>query len=74
MPSVNFQAASEVLEKADSGLSPPKCTWIADGDFWRTDCDQGFIFNDGGPGENKFVYCPYCGKAITEKAKDPDDR
>jgi len=42
------------------------CVWREDEDgSWWSDCDNGFIFNDAGPHENKFEFCPYCGKEIT---------
>ena len=46
----------------------PVCdwTWCDDDDGWSTSCDAGFIFNDGGPVDNDFKFCPYCGKPIKE--------
>ena len=46
------------------------CKWTyqdIDG-FYETSCcgGEGFQFNEGGVKENKFVYCPYCGKKIKE--------
>ena len=29
-----------------------------------TDCDNTFQFNNAGPEENHFKFCPYCGKPI----------
>jgi len=43
------------------------CKWTyQDLDFYRSECDMDFSFNAGTPKENKFVYCPYCGKKIKE--------
>lgn len=48
------------------------CKWHKDAyewedhDYWETSCDNLFQFNDGGPKENHFEYCPYCGKRIDE--------
>lgn len=41
------------------------------GDFYNTDCGNAHQFMTDGLTENKFSYCPYCGrviKEITEKA------
>ena len=27
---------------------------------------KGFAFNDGGPVDNRFMFCPYCGRTIKE--------
>lgn len=44
-------------------------TYIDIDDFYETSCgnDKGFCFNDGGIKENKFRFCPYCGKIIKVK-------
>lgn len=43
-----------------------KCTWEWEeiGDYYQTKCDNAFSFNDGSPHDNKFLFCPYCGKII----------
>ena len=44
------------------------CTWTEDEDgAWDTDCGNRFEFNDGGPTNNHFTHCPYCGKVLKEK-------
>jgi len=49
-----------------------KCEWRPDSDDWVDEncwnaCGGNmFVFNDGGPFENGFKYCPYCGKEIEE--------
>jgi hypothetical protein len=52
---------------AAPGLDPATwCCWsrdALDGD-WATACNQAFVFNDGGPEENAFRFCPYCGRVI----------
>ena len=44
------------------------CLWGEDVDeqegYWESSCGSSFIFNDGGPFENEFLFCPYCGKPI----------
>jgi len=41
------------------------CNWTEDrgewGDSWDTSCDNKFEFMVGGPDENEFKFCPYCG-------------
>ena len=43
------------------------CRWKEDEDGnWFTGCMEGFVFMDGGPVENSFKFCCYCGgKLIT---------
>lgn len=42
-----------------------KCKWSEDGDgVWDTSCGERFEFVDGGPPENGFEFCPYCGKKL----------
>ena len=41
------------------------CGWKQDQDGnWWTSCGKGFTFVDGGPVENGFKFCPYCGGEI----------
>lgn len=47
------------------------CLWSHDEPFndddnryFTTSCKHDFIFNDGGPAENGFKSCPFCGKPI----------
>ncbi len=45
------------------------CRWLEDEDgTWWADCgeDRGMEFTNGIPSENKFVFCPYCGKPLVE--------
>jgi hypothetical protein len=43
-----------------------KCKWrfVEDMCFYDTSCENAFTFIDGGPLENKFRFCPYCGNEI----------
>ena len=51
-----------------------KCGWklatdkngVSDG-YYETKCGNAFVFFDGTPKENEFVFCPYCGKKIKGK-------
>ena len=53
-----------------------KCSWTIDTDFdseiYETGCGQAFTFNDGGPAENNFNFCPYCGKPIETQQLSTD--
>lgn len=44
------------------------CEWTGDveGGEWSSECGKHFIFNDGDPLENNFLFCPYCGKRIEQ--------
>lgn len=44
------------------------CTWAYSEteDMWESGCGHLFEFNDGGPEDNDFMFCPYCGKALEE--------
>lgn len=47
-------------------MTEERCGWsLCDLDgYWETDCNRSFSFNDGGPAENDYHYCPGCGRAI----------
>ena len=51
-----------------------KCKWTYnledDYDVYRTTCGNKFYFNAGGITDNKFKYCPYCGREILEESVD----
>jgi len=44
-----------------------ECKWTEDdaGD-WDSDCGDSFIFNNDGPVENHFKFCPYCGRKLKQ--------
>ncbi len=48
------------------------CKWHKNGyhwedhGYWETNCDNIFQFNNGGPKDNHFKFCPYCGGLIEE--------
>lgn len=51
-----------------------KCRWLQeeapDGDsYHHTSCDNYPYFIEGGIKDNRYKYCPYCGKEI-EEVKD----
>jgi hypothetical protein len=50
------------------------CGWYEDSDhFWGTSCGSAFEFNEGGPDENGFTFCPYCGLAIQQFVREDED-
>ena len=46
------------------------CAWVVDdatdGEIWESDCDNAFVFEDGGPKDNSMKFCCYCGKSLVE--------
>lgn len=46
-----------------------KCLWEYNDtdDFYETACGEGHMFNEGTISENKYKFCPYCGKEIKVK-------
>lgn len=57
----------------DKPSAEAQCTWAqldADDDdcgLWHTDCKNEACLSKGTPLSNKYKFCPYCGKPITEK-------
>jgi hypothetical protein len=51
-----------------------RCEWelTIDG-YYKTTCEGSFVFNDCGPIENKYNFCPFCGKQIKSLPKMEDD-
>ena len=46
----------------------PLCLWREDEDAnWSTSCGEVHVFIDGGPADNRYRFCPYCGAAIVEE-------
>lgn len=51
-----------------------ECIWQEDEDgVFDTGCDGKFFFDSGGIAENKFHFCPYCGKKILEAKTRRED-
>lgn len=48
------------------GVSDDVCEWkYNDAEYyWESSCENLHIFMADGPKENKYEYCPYCGKKI----------
>ena len=59
-------------EPADR-IAQAACLWKEDEDgHWFTACDNGFTFNEGGPKDNRFGYCPYCGRHVIFMRHTPE--
>jgi len=57
--------ADELLSRIDRYLATGGCKWLKDFDgIYSTGCNQHFVFEDGGPVDNKFKFCYHCGKDI----------
>jgi hypothetical protein len=52
-----------------------KCTWGYDEweDNWDTDCGNKFQLYDGGPIDNEFKFCCYCGKPVDEYTENEEE-
>lgn len=50
------------------------CKWTYDDehDKWNTECDKAFCFFEGGPVDQCFVWCPFCGFVIIPEREDTD--
>ena len=49
------------------------CEWYLDNfDYndYNTGCGSMFTFNERSVKDNRFKYCPYCGKEVTEEEKE----
>jgi len=66
---------TNAIEKLRATTEPPlRCGWHLDGEsFYESECANAFEFNDAGPKENGFRFCPYCGKPIDAGAAAADD-
>jgi len=64
---LSYLASPAALFAAQARETPHPCTWTQNEDgVYETNCDNMFVFNDGGPVENDFRYCPYCGLELKE--------
>jgi hypothetical protein len=56
------------------GNAVETCLWTEDSDtIWSTTCGESFLFDDGDPEENGFIYCCYCGKKLESKKFEFDN-
>lgn len=44
--------------------TPDRCQWQEDGEAWATQCGEYFQIENGTPGDNRMMFCPYCGRPI----------
>lgn len=59
--------SSERSAEADAESELLPCAWVCDFEgIWQTDCGEAFVFEIGGPVENKLKFCGYCGKGLVE--------
>lgn len=69
----NLEAALTLIKRREAELAsireaPTPCLWSEDEDgIWDTDCGNAHTFFSGGPVENSYKFCPYCGKPLEEK-------
>lgn len=46
------------------------CTWrYDDDDYYETACNQAFVLEAGNLQDNSFIYCPFCGRRISEPSR-----
>lgn len=56
-------------------MSDHPCQWNADcSGVWFTECGHVFVFNDGGPEDNKAKFCQYCGGRLIPVRKKEAER
>ena len=61
-------AANNPCDAVEYAEVKKPCKWTVDGDgVWYTECGNAFVFDTGGPTDNKFKVCPYCGGALLEE-------
>ena len=68
---ISYPSSLASLFAAHARKTPLICIWTQNDDeddsYWAAACcDHLFVFNDGGPVENDFRYCPYCGLELKE--------
>ena len=68
-----YAHSNDVIDREDAieivkqgGVSDDVCEWkYNDAEYyWESSCENLHIFMADGPKENKYEYCPYCGKKI----------
>ncbi len=56
-------------------MTEETCKWSEDNDgVWSSECGDAWFFDSGDPQENSMVYCPFCGRHLTQLASDALDR
>lgn len=60
-----FAALFKPAETAKKVDKRKPCAWRAGEDgVWQSNCGEAHVFIDGGPRDNNYRYCPYCGRVI----------
>lgn len=65
---VNMDDAIEIVKGSGSDLAL-ECKWKLEDEevnLYVTGCKEYHLLDEGTPEENKYRYCPYCGKKIRE--------
>ena len=55
-----------ILRKYEQNTFDDVCEWKYNNSeyYWESSCENLHIFMSDGPKENKYGFCPYCGKKI----------
>ena len=63
---MGFKCAKLIVNKLAEEYKGGFCEWkqYDENDIYYTGCEQIHMFIDGSPTDNKYEYCPYCGKKI----------
>jgi len=65
-------AAAWLARTAAGTANSATCTWTDEGEAYSGECGIMWTFLDGGPVENKCVYCMGCGRRIRTVAESCD--
>jgi len=69
-----MQANTEYISRKHEIKDRQKvCEWrLEDDDYavWDSDCGMEFLFNDDGPVENNFAFCPGCGNRLVVSQRE----
>ena len=53
---------------------PMECVWVEDGDHqFESGCGRAYWFEDGGPIDHGYNYCPFCGNMLNEILEDDNE-
>jgi hypothetical protein len=64
--------ASPTARRGTMPFGDETCTWQEDeNNAWETSCGNIFEFFNDGPKQNKFKFCPYCGRPISSRRYKP---
>jgi len=54
-----------IVQGAKCRHRPHSCRWCQDDDgTWQSGCGLLFCFDNDGPSENGFRFCPFCGRPM----------